>query len=470
MMKERLRLLLPGAAIWILAVPPASARPGDGIRLGSMTAHPYVGLNLTYSDNVFQGNPQTPEDVQGLTPEDAALDVTLPGPVDTPQPLEINPNVSPPVEGDYYVTLRLGVGGLQRLGAEQGALTFDVNYSTDRYDQYTAANRSVVQFRIGARYTTARDVTILVSDSFSATTGWDVDAARTSQDVQRRDNTFRGSVDWVVGPRTFVGVNGWTRTATADKEDIATSDDYEVGGQAGYSITPKTSVMLIYHHGWVKRDAGTNVTFRGNSDYDNLSIGVAGRYRTKLTGRLTIGYDHRSYEQLTAQEAVNVFTPEEISVIQAAGYTAEEFNAIDDTADNWIGSLSVAYQMRPRTSLNLTGNRTINTAAFQASNNFIETRLSLGLSHSFPSDFGLRLFGEWSVLDYELPALVRPPGEPPRLVSRKDDRYRLGASLTYAPNAWLSVAVGLDWTDQTSTVGTTEYDRTQYYVRMTATY
>lgn len=64
---------------------------------------------------------------------------------------------------------------------------------------------------------------------------------------------------------------------------------YAVGAAFYYHLLPKTDVLCQFNQGWVDVARGEDAT------YQEISLGLRGQFTSKVTGKMTVGYQHREF-------------------------------------------------------------------------------------------------------------------------------------------------------------------------------
>lgn len=455
-----------------LAGPWTLAAPGDGIRLGETVVHPYLTIGATYDDNVFRSSPDDARPPAAVAPEDVEADsvaIAATGAV----PASEAQNIDAETPSDWRTNLELGLSALNRIAAGRGALSLDASVNQTSYQDFSAEDGRVYRLRLGIRYTTARDVSVSLSNDLRIRTGGDSTA--TTDRAESVGNRVAASVLWPVGAKTGLEFLVSDDRIDYDSDSLLGTEEIVLGINGHYRAFPRASTFIGYRHGWITRDEGTNITTRGDATFDEVDGGVAGILSPRLRGRAAIGYQRRTYDSV-APEPRQV-SEEEIALLRSLGIAPPEDAGSDDETTAWIGSAGLSYSLQPRTTFDISASQSINESAYSANNEYLRSAINLGVSHRLPSRVYLQARAGYTLVDYQEDFLVfDPPPEggdgplTPRLEGRSDNQYTYGVRVGYPITDWSGASLSYTHFENTSDFPGAEYDYNLYTASLTVRY
>lgn len=472
-MKRRPAQLAGILAIAVLAAPKGSAGPGDGIRLGEVVFHPYLTIGLTYDDNVFRSSPDEPVSRAGVAPEDVAADTEVVADAGAAPASETQVEGGQPTPSDVRIGLELGASALNTIAGGRGAVSFDASAYQSTYQDFSTEDGEVFRLRLGVRYATARDVSLSLADEIRIRTGGG--SSSTTDRSESTGNRLSAGVFWPVGQRTGLEFSAADDRVEYQSKSLTGTQELNLGVNAHYRAFTRTSTFLGYRHGWVTRDEGTNVTTRGDATYDQVNAGVSGVFSPRMRGRVSLGYQRRTYDNKTPQ--VEEVSEEEIALLRSLGIEQVRSALPGNETTAWVGGAGLSYSFQDRTTADLSASQSINESAISANNEYLSTSLSLSLTHRLPSGLSIQGRVGYGLIDYQQKFLVYdPPPEgvdgpgTPQLKSRADNQYSLGLRIGYRLTDWANAGLAFTHVENTSDFAGSEYESNLYTASLTARY
>jgi hypothetical protein len=247
-----------------------------------------------------------------------------------------------------------------------------VNYDA-RMLQYSVAPKTNNAFNqtigFGAAYDGGMNRKFSLNDSFQNTT--DPASNEATARAKRSQNDATGAIDWPLGRKVFIGLEGRdTIHKYAKKElgNILDRNELGIGPRVGYELGPKTRTFLKYEYGSV----AYSQTMAGKDNTTSTIVGgVEGDITSRITGRIEAGVYMRSYE------------------LSNTAYTNSQNSAALNAKVTWKAPAEVTVVvMAARAPREGVFNRfyVSTLGAFEISKPLMEKKLTVGVNAMFSND------------------------------------------------------------------------------------
>lgn len=346
-----------------------------GWLIGDFNLYPYAEAVLVYEDNIFLNSADEQDETYSIFTPGAMLVYGSP-------------------RGNYlYLDYRADFTSLQEFGnsAFDGqALKAGAHFANAR-----------IQADASHEYREVRDVDVQVGTR-----------------LKRKSNATTLSCDNRISSKTSVGIEGRHLLNRFDDRGYSDYNEYSVAGRAAWQMLPRASLTGRAGHGWVDVDETRDAY--GSAQYDEVTIGLAGKPRPRLETSMDVGVQHRYFED----------------------------DQIDDITRE-VGRVRVAANPLERIRVWLTGSASMNPAINADGYTVLDTRGEAGVSRRL---FVERLVGGVSVFRGRNEYLGSGGGEMDDRVynGRQDDYWGLKANVDWWIGRYWLIGLGYSYTENDS--------------------
>lgn len=248
-------------AAFVLVLPVTSAAAIQNIKFGGVAIHPIAAVQEIYDSNIY------------LTRNS--------------------------VKSSLINKLSLGFGFMNR---EEARISLKGGYALDllTYSKAPGTNNAVhhkAALELG--YKLAGDRSITVADNYKATT----DHATTESTARPK---WTQNIAKLVFEAPLKGRLGYSFDVQhtvydylAARFNVLDRSEILAGGGIHYKLQPKTRLLAAYHYGALRYADPNRITATRTNDaiYNNFDVGITGEITAKLTGTVTGGFQHRTYQK-----------------------------------------------------------------------------------------------------------------------------------------------------------------------------
>jgi len=224
--------------------------------------------------------------------------------------------------------------------------------------------------------------------------------------------------EYRLNSKTSVGLDYQQKFHTWLTPGLLDYQSFVVGSTLYYQLFPKTDLLSQFNQGWVNVDHGDH------AEYQEFNIGLRGQITSKITGTVTVGYQHREFD-----------------------------NALP-TWNEPVASLQLEAHLTDRTSCALTATREILPAVTLANITLVSDQLKIAIQQRLFRTVILSLGGRYEQYDYS------------RLPLGMNTRDMLMAQLgvDYNPTKWLQL--GVVYRHMTTDYSTVDHAAEQNFVSL----
>jgi len=381
--------------------------PGDGIRVGKLTLHPFLDVSGNYDSNVgLAGRSQS---------DPAAID-------------------GDNQESDTFIDFRYGVNfDYDAEGMEfQGSISaYDKMYSDFNELDSDGVGQSLI-YRRGSR----ESLELFLSQSF--------------EDVQ--DYSLGGAANAATVNELGLG---------ADRSDRQAREVFNVGVGLGRDVGEKLEIDGSYAYN------GTDYENAGLFDQDTSSFGLSlglvmsDKSSTYVEGTTSVE-DSEAFADDANQDAIEVGLrsrgTDKLTYNVGLGYQTYDAELVgeEDIDEGSLSySLGVDWQVSPKLSVGATGDNGYSAAAFAANNAKDVSTFGLNLAHQMSQALTVGAAYSYRVDEYLRP-LVSPNGE----VAEERTSHGVSVSLNYAPpGKWYNLYLNGGYDDSNSKIEGEDFDQ-----------
>lgn len=419
-MDHWLKLGFVGALCGFLGVPAVLAEPGSGIQIGRSVLSPYLSLSLTHDSNA-ELEPNS-EEREGL--EDQFLEYRLGVSWVLAQNLK-----SFSFSGWWYERLYQEFDNLDNTGYGQ-------------YASFSMGTPSQTTLTLYQRFERLTDNTR--TDTFAPQANNvqpdPVGGANAEERSERDTLTLSAILGTRVGDQTTGGLSyQYSETDYADR-DLSSNSSQNLSAQAGYIVTPKSSVFVRGSYGILESESLTEDGYT-----TSLLGGISSVATEKLSYNIGVGWNRYERDPEPPDPAFPDVEPDP---------GLEDDGPAYDAAIQWAAS--------HKTSVSASGSLGFENSANAASSVRQTERIQLAISHRLTTRVGLGAAVFYRHEDYSEPRIVQSPdpGAEPELIN--DERETVGGNLSasYTPKApWYNVFARASYEDTTASTTNSEYDQ-----------
>ena len=410
----------------------AAGERKEFLRIGKFEVVPKLKLTFEYNTNVFSEADLGDENGNGRDDPDEEEDddfiYTL-----TPGFSIIYPGENLSMDFGYSV-------GIRRHSDFDNEDSENQNFNLG-FNLLTPSQR--YKFSAGVKFFTTRDP---ASD--------DAQSEEDLVNAERDQLTYYGGLDLLIGRASTVIFKVTMTESEYDKSVLEqeNTENLTFGITYLHKYWEKTSLVLGYRYGQLEYpdnkdiviDANGNVLDKANpgppfppgspnvpetklplnseSTSHSANIGLEWDATKKVSGRATVGWTSRSYD--------------------------ESDSIRDDTSTFGLGT-SLLWKARERTRVNFSLNRSLDDSAFKLSSFFVNTNFGVGVTQ----DIGRKMQGDlkflYSLSDYD--------DEAAGLEQRTDDKYVIDLGLKYDFIDWLYSKFSYQYQNNSSDLDTRDY-------------
>lgn len=406
----------------------AAGNKKEFLRVGKFEIVPKLSLSFEFNTNVFS---------------EADLGNENGNDVDDPDEEE---------DDDFVYTVTPGIGIIYP--GENFSLDFGYSVGIRRHADFDNEDSENQKFNLGFNLLTpSQRYKFSTGINFITTRDPASDDTQSEQDLinaERDSLTYSGGVDILLGRASTVNLKVKMNQSEYDERALKAenTDNLTFGITYLHKYWEKTSLVLGYTYSQleypdnvdVRVDAQGNVleadeevtapkklpvtTVPLNSDSTSHGVrfGVDWDATKKVSGRATVGWSSRSYD---------------------------ESDFIRDDVSTFSLGTSLLWKARERTSVKLSLSRAIDDSAFDLSSFYVNTAFGAGVTQQIGRKMQANLNIQYSLSDYD--------DEAPGLPQRTDDKYTINLGLKYDFIDWLYSKLSYQFQNNSSDEDTREY-------------